>query len=96
MSKPPVVPPSREVRFEDGVTQGFAETVALRIYQGSTDELLDGVTAIELTIEARRADAARTLAALLRVKLAEEGYIVASDIDDTLYNFLEAEISATI
>lgn len=87
------LPPSREVRFEDGITQGFAETVAFRIYQGNTDELLHGIAAIELTIESRRANAARTLASVLRVKLAEGGYIVTSDIDDALEDFLQAELS---
>lgn len=86
------LPPSREVRFEDGITHGFAETVGMSIYQGSTDELLNGIAAIELTIEARRASAARSIALILTKKLALEGYIVVSDIDDALEDFLEAEL----
>lgn len=86
------LPPSREVRFEEGVTEGFAESVAFRIHQGGTGELMDGIAAIELTIQSRRANAARGLATALRVKLAEVGYIVISDIDDTLEQFLEGEI----
>lgn len=86
------VPESREVRLEGGVSQGFAEDVALRIYQGSAGEMLNGIIAIELTIESKRANAARSLATLLRIKLAEEGYIVTSDIDDALESFLESEL----
>lgn len=89
----PKPPPSREVRFEDGITHGFAETVAFSIHQGGTNELIDGIAAIDLTIESRRANAARSLAAALRVKLAEVGYIVVSDIDDTLELFLEGEMA---
>lgn len=92
MAKQEHLPPSREVRFEDGVTEGFAESVAFKIHQGGTEELLDGIAAIELTIESRRAHAARGLATALRVKLAEVGYIVTSDIDDTLEQFLESEL----
>lgn len=85
------LPPSRELRFEDGITEGFAESVAFRIHQGGTGELMNGIAAIELTIESRRADAARTLAFILGQKLKLEGYIVVSDIDDALENFLENE-----
>lgn len=86
-----MIPPSREVRMAGGVTEGFAEHVALSIYQGSSGELADGIIAIELTIEAQRASAVRGLATALRVKLAEAGYIVTSDIDDVLEDFLETE-----
>lgn len=88
-------PPSREVRMSSGVTQGFAEMVGLSIYQGSSNELIHGITAIELTIEAQRAKSARGLAVALRKKLAEDGYIVISDIDDVLENFLELELDET-
>lgn len=77
--------------MQDGVTEGFAESVAMSIYEGSSTELMHGIAAIELTIESRRANAARGLAMALRVKLAEEGYIVTSDIDDALEDFLETE-----
>lgn len=86
------LPPSREVRLEDGVTEGFAEHVALSIYSGSTKELIDGICSIELTIEAKRANAARGLALALRNKLLVEGYLVISDIDHALEDFLEAEV----
>ena len=86
------VPPSREVRLQDGVTEGFAENVALKIYQGSAGELIEGITAIELTIESKRAGAARELAELLHVKLIKDGYLVASSIDKTLEDFLESEV----
>lgn len=75
--------------MQDGVTEGFAETVGLSIYQGSSNELIHGIAAIELTIEGQRANAARGLAVALRKKLAAEGYIVVSDIDDALEDFLE-------
>lgn len=86
------VPSSREVRLEDGITDGYAEHVALSIYSGSTKELLDGITSIELTIEARRANAARSIAKILRDKLMVDGYLVISDIDHALMEFLEAEL----
>lgn len=90
---PAKIPPSREVRISDGVTHGFAEAVGLSIYQGSSNELMHGITAIELTIEARRADAARMLAFVLSQKLRLEGYIVITDIDDALEEFLESEVA---
>lgn len=83
-------PPSREVRMQGGITEGFAETVGLSIYQGSSNELIHGIAAIELTIEAQRAKSARGLAVALRRKLSEDGYIVVSDIDDALEDFLES------
>lgn len=88
------LPPSREVRFSEGVTEGFAESVAMSIYQGSSTELMHGIAAIELTIESRRANAARTLAFTLGQKLKLEGYIVTSDIDDALEDFLESEMES--
>lgn len=90
----PKLPPSREVRFEDGITHGFAEMISLSIYHGSTDELIDGIAAIDLTIEAKRADAARSLAFVLSQKLKLDGYIVVSDIDEALEDFLESEVDA--
>lgn len=86
------LPASREVRFEDGITHGFAEMVGMSIYSGSTDELIHGITAIELTIEGQRANAARSLAFVLSQKLRLEGYIVITDIDDALESFLESEL----
>lgn len=83
--------PSREVRMQGGVTEGFAETVGLSIYQGSSNELIHGIAAIELTIEGQRANAARSLAFVLSQKLRLEGYVVITDIDDALTNFLESE-----
>lgn len=91
--KTPELPPSREVRLQDGVTEGYAEEVALSIYSGSTTELMDGIASIELTIEGKRANAARTIAKLLRDKLLVDGYIVVSDIDNLLEDFLEQEQS---
>lgn len=76
--------------MQGGITEGFAETVGLSIYQGSSNELIHGIAAIELTIEAQRAKSARGLAVALRRKLSEEGYIVVSDIDDALEDFLES------
>lgn len=89
--KSPELPASREVRLQDGVTEGFAEHVGLKIYTGSTRQLLEGIVSIELTIEARRANAARTLAMLVRNKLIADGYLVETDIDHILEDFLEAE-----
>lgn len=89
----PDIPPSREIRLQDGVTEGFAEHVALSIYSGSTKELLDGITAIELTIEARRANAARGVALAVRNKLMADGYLVQLDIENILEDFLENELS---
>lgn len=85
-------PPSKEVRMQGGVTEGFAEYVALSIYQGASNELIDGIAAIELTIESQRANAARTLAFTLGQKLRLDGYIVITDIDDALEAFLESEL----
>lgn len=88
----PEIPPSREVRLEDGITHDFSEHVALSIYSGGSSELLEGISAIELTIEAERAGAARRLARLLKDRLLFDGYIVVSSIDDTLESFLESEV----
>ncbi len=87
----PDVPPSQEVRLADGVADGFAETVAMKIHYGSTRDLKEGAVAIEFTLEERRANAARTVARLVTEKLILEGYIVASDVTHILENFLEAE-----
>lgn len=86
------LPPSRELRLEDGAAQGFAEHVALSIYSGGTTELLQGIVGIELTIESQRANAARSIALLLKRQLTVEGYLVVSDIDECLETFLEEEL----
>lgn len=78
--------------MEDGITYGFSEHVAMTIYSGGTTELLNGIAAIELTMEERRADAARELARLVKLHLGNQGYLVASDVDHLLEEFLEAEV----
>lgn len=86
------LPPSREVRLEDGVTHGFSEAVAMTIYSGGTQDLLKGMAAIELTIESQRANAARELARRVMARLTVDGYIVVSDIEQVLEAFLEDEV----
>lgn len=69
----------------DGLTP--MERIAWRIHNGGTNELLKGVVALDLIVELRRAEAARGFASLLRHKLEKDGYIVVSDIDDSLAQF---------
>lgn len=88
----PGVPPSREVRLQDGVTHGDAERIAFQIYSGSAGDLAHSIVELELTMEFRKSRAVQAFADLVRAKLLEDGYIVLDDITKIERAWHESEV----
>lgn len=84
MSKKIQTPPSREVRLQDGVLIGPTESLAFDIYTGDAGSLANSMVKLELVVELQRSKAVEGFAWLLRRKLSESGYLVVSDIGDTV------------
>lgn len=68
------------------------EAECLHIHDGGTIELFKGLGHMELIIEQQRAEAARTLADIIRVRYAEVGYINGDIIEASLHEFFTGEI----
>lgn len=86
------IPPSREVRWADGVAEGDAERVAFQIYAGDAGSLACSVVELELVMEKDRSRSIEAFAHLLKQKLLKDGYIVISDIDDAERQWHEEEV----
>jgi hypothetical protein len=67
--------------LEDGVFHGETEQIAFDIYTGDAGTLASSMVKLELVVELQRSKAVEGFKNLLRRKLAEDGYIVVSDID---------------
>ena len=68
------------------------ERECLRIYNGDTTDLVEGMAHIELIIEVERSKAAHSLAELVSKRLRAEGYLVIRDIEDSLAAFHDTEV----
>lgn len=86
------VPPSREVRLEDGVLFGDVERIAFSIYTGDAGTLANSMVELELIVELQRSKAIEAFKTLLRRKLAEDGYIVPADLDRVGEQWHEADV----
>lgn len=82
-TQPTKLPPSREVRMQDGVLVGEAETIAYGIYNGDTGSLADSIVALELTIQHKRSKAVEGFVSILRQQLLH-GYISTDGLEATL------------
>jgi hypothetical protein len=87
------LPPSREVRLTDGITQGEVEQIAWSIYTGDAGTLGRSIERLELVVELKRSKAVEGFKKLLRRKLEADGYIVVSDLDHIAEVWHERELT---
>jgi len=87
------IPPSREVRLEDGVLHGDIERIAFDIYTGDAGSLANAMAELELVVELKRSKAVEGFKTLLRRKLTEDGYIVVDDLDRVAQQWHEREVN---
>lgn len=92
MTKKETSPPSREVRLQDGSTEGDLETIAFDLYAGGTAQLVPNISKLELVVQLREAKAVRGLCELLRNKLLLDGYLVVDSIDQVQEQWHENQL----
>lgn len=88
-------PPSREVRWADGLAEGQLEQIAFQLHSTDTSGLVKSLVSLELVVELKRAQAVQELVVLLKQKLALDGYMVVSSIDETAEQWYEREATET-
>lgn len=86
------VPESREVRLANGIIEGEVESIAFDIYSGDASSLARQMVRLELIMERDRSRCVEAFASLLKRKLNDSGYIVASDIETAERAWHEGEI----
>lgn len=86
------IPPSREVRIRENSPITDVERVAFSIYTGDAGNLAANLIKLELMVESRQAKALDALAVILKNKLIKDGYIVISDIDESVEQWHEDSV----
>jgi len=74
------LPPSREVRLQDGVLHGELEAIAFCLHTGDTGSLARSIDALELIDEKRRTQAVENAVEMILGQLTLTGHLSAMDI----------------
>lgn len=70
----------------------LSQRLAFRLWHRETPDLEHGAGEIRLLVEFQRAMGVTALGKSLKEKLQKEGYLVQTDIDTAVENFLEDEL----
>lgn len=89
----PMIPPSREVRWKDGVLVGPFEQAAFEIYKGDAGTLASWIVKLELIAEHQRSQAVESYKDMLRQRASViGGVLVSADLDEVSKLWHESEV----